>query len=373
MGHLDVVPVEGKSEHQWTEQPFSGKVQDGYIWGRGALDDKSSVFGILEAVELLLQKNYAPERTVYLAFGHDEEVSGINGAIRIAAWLQQQGVQAEYVLDEGLVVLEQALPGLEQPLAMIGVAEKGYTTLRLTAKLPEGGHSSMPPQGTAIGILSQALVTLENEPFPAKIDGATAGLLRYAGPETWLPYKVLFANLWLTGGVLMGQLGKEPAANAIIRTTTAPTMLQGGVRENVLPTEATAVINFRILPGETVESVRAYVQETIDNERITVEIMQEEFSSNPSPISATNTFGFEVLQRSMQEVFPDVVVAPALVVGATDSRHYSQLTNNIYRFMPVQLTKADLKRIHGIDERISVEQYKQMIRFYRQLILNSCK
>ncbi len=373
IAHMDVVPIEESSKNQWEALPFSGDVRDGFIWGRGTLDDKMSVFGILESVEQLLKEDYIPERTVYLAFGHDEEISGANGALSIANWFKQQNIRFEYVLDEGLIVLENALPGLEKPLAMIGVAEKGYVTLQLTATLKEGGHSSMPPKETAIGILSKAITNLEAHPFPAKLDGATRGLLDHAGPEMNFPFNALFANLWLTEGLLKWQFSQKTTSNALLRTTTAPTIISGGIKDNLLPTTAQATINFRILPGETTKTVADYVRKTIADDHIQVKEYAGSFGNNPSKVSSTNTFGFLVIQKSIREVFPNAVVAPALVIAATDSRHYQEVSDNIYRFLPMQLTNEDLSRIHGINERISVENYHQAIRFYRQLILNSCK
>ena len=373
VAHQDVVPVEDAGLDKWTVPPFAGMVQDDYIWGRGALDDKVSIFGIFEAIESLLQEGYAPARSVYLAFGQDEEIRGLEGAGRNAAYFAEKGIRFEYVLDEGSVVLEQALSGLDAPLAMIGITEKGYVSLDLTASLPEGGHSSMPPPETAVSVLSRAISRLSDHPFPGRIDGATAGLFRHVGPEMSLPYRVLFANLWLTEPLLIKVLGNDPAAAASVRTTTAPTMLQAGVKDNVLPTEARATVNFRILPGETVESVTAYVRRTVADPRVTVTVTDPLNAADPSPVSEINIFGFQVIQKTAQQIWPEAVVAPSLVVAATDGRYYYQVSDHVYRFLPVKLTREDLKRIHGVDERISIENYRQMIRFYRQLILNSCK
>jgi carboxypeptidase PM20D1 len=372
IAHLDVVPAEVASLGQWTFPPFSGHVADGYIWGRGALDDKGSVLAILETVEQLLKEDYLPERTLYLAFGHDEEVRGMKGAKEIAGYFKKEGIRFEYMLDEAQVVIENALPGLSRPLAMIGVAEKGYATLELTARLEEGGHSSMPPSETAIGLLSAALERLRKKPFPARIDGAVADMLDYAGPEMSLPLKAVFANRWLTERLLISQFNDSPGANAMIRTTAAPTMLSAGVKANVLPSEASAMVNFRILPGETPESVRRYVEDAIGDKRVEVVISAEDDLGLPSAASSANAFGFLVIKKTIQQIFPDAVVAPSLVVGATDSRHYSEVSDQIYRFLPVRLKQEDLSRFHGLNERIGVDAYKDMIRFYRQLILNSC-
>ena len=260
MAHMDVVPVEESRLGDWEAPPFSGKIRDGKVWGRGTLDDKMSVMGILEAVELLLSTDYSPNRTVYLAFGHDEEVTGQKGAKAIADKFKQQKIEFEYVLDEGGLILNKAMPGLDVPLAMIGIAEKGYTTLTLTAQLKNGGHSSMPPAETAVGMLSEAIQTLQHNPFPAKINGAVKELLNHVGPEMALFNKVIFANSWWTEDLLLAQFAKGGSSNALIRTTIAPTMLRGGFKENVLPTKASAKINFRILPGETTESVLEYVK-----------------------------------------------------------------------------------------------------------------
>ena len=372
IAHTDVVPVEVTSQDKWTEAPYSGVIKDGFIWGRGSLDDKNSVFGILEAVEMLLREGYTPERSVYLAFGHDEEISGKNGAEAMAKYLKQKDVQFDFVLDEGQFIIQDAMTSLSKPLAMIGIAEKGYVTLNLDVQLEKGGHSSMPPKETAIGILSAAITRLQNHPFPGRLDGATGQLLSYAGPEMDLPYRVLFANTWFTGGLVKHVFGSDEGTSALIRTTTAPTLLKSGIKDNVLPTTANASINFRIIPGETVESVKAYVEKTIDDARISIAI-NEYSATNPSPISGTNTFGYQVIQKSVQEIFPNVIVAPSLVVAATDSRYFYELSENIYRFMPVSIDRSELEGFHGINERISLENYQQMIRFYRQLILNSCK
>ena len=373
MAHLDVVPIEEATRNNWKAPPFEAQIKDGFLWGRGTLDDKNNVFGILDAVELLLKENYLPGRTVYLAFGHDEEISGKNGAASIVAHLKKQKVELEYVLDEGMLILEDGFPGLDRPLALIGISEKGYATLSLTVQLQEGGHSSMPPRETAIGILSQAISKLQNHPFPAKLDGPARQLLDYAGPETAMPFKAIFANLWLFRGMLKTQFSGSASTNAILRTTTAPTIFTSGVKDNVLPSLAKATVNFRILPGNSIAFVKDYVEKTIGDPRVSIELANPDFAQEASPVSSTEAFGFNVLEKTIREIFPESVVAPSLVVGATDSRFYSALTPNVYRFMPVILQNKDLSRIHGINEKISIENYKNTIRFYKQLILNSCK
>lgn len=373
LAHLDVVPVDKATEGKWEQDPFSGAIKDGYVWGRGTLDDKVSVLSILESIESLLQQNYFPERTLYLAFGHDEEIGGKAGAKSISRLFQQQGISFEYILDEGSLLIKQALPSIKKPIALIGIAEKGYVTLNIAVRLENGGHSSIPPtEGTAIGILSKAIATLEEEQFPAQLAGASKKMFEYTGPEMTLPSKAIFANIWLFEGMLLRQLEQNTTTNAMVRTTTAPTMIRGGIKENVLPSTVSGKINFRIAPGETPESVLDYVKQTINDDRVIVTI-NKETAMNPSKVSPTNAFGFEIIQKTAQELFPDIIVAPSLVVAATDCRHYGEVSDNIYRFMPLMLERSDLKRIHGINERVSVEGYKNMIRFYQQLIRNSCK
>jgi len=372
IGHIDVVPVEGKSLEGWTVQPYSGLIQEGHIWGRGTIDDKLNVIGTLEAVTMLLKENYQPERTLYLAFGHDEEVGG-NGAKAMAKWFARQGINFEYVLDEGMVIVKDAMPGLDKPAALIGTSEKGYTTLTLKVKLEEGGHSSMPMGESAIGILSRAVAKLEANPFPGEIKGPVADLFDHLGPEMTGINKAVFANLWLFEDLVINQLASSPGSNALMRTTIAPTILEAGVKDNVLPTTAIAKINFRIVPGETTKSVADYVRQTIDDSRVQVVEQAAGISSDPSKISATNSFGYNVIRKTTQEIFPDVVIAPALVIAATDSRHYKDVADQTYRFQPLQLLQRDLKRIHGIDERISIANYTDAICFYRQLVVNSCK
>ncbi len=372
MGHTDIVLIDEKTKADWQFPPLSGAVENGYILGRGTLDDKIAVVGILEAAEMLLQEGYTPNRTIYFAFGHDEEIGGENGAKKIAGWFENQGITFEYIIDEGMLVLEKAMPGITQPVGLIGIAEKGYATFQIEVKLEEGGHSSMPPKETAIGLLSETIIKLRENPFPAKVDGAAQELFDYIAPEMSLPYKVLFANRWLTNGILLKQLSKGSSSNAMIRTTVAPTIIEGGFQENVLPSQVSATVNLRILPGETIQSAKAYLEKIINDDRISITQISD-FSEDPSAISPTNSFGFQTIQKTILETFPDVIVAPSLVVAGTDSRHFSRVSKNIYRFLPMQLAKSDLSRIHGINERISVENYKRAIRFYKQLMVNSAK
>ena len=367
MGHLDVVPVEPGTEGAWTRPPFGGEVAEGFVWGRGALDDKLGVLGALEAAEGLLAEGFRPRRTVLLAFGADEEVGGREGAARIAALLRARGVRPEWVLDEGGAVTRGMMPGVEAPVAMVGVAEKGFVSVELVAR-GEGGHSSMPPRQTAVGVLARAVSRLEAEPLPGGIRGATAMLFDHAGPEMPFGMRLVFANRWLFGPLLERRLAASPATDAALRTTTAATVFQAGTKDNVLPARARAVVNFRILPGDSVAGVLAHVRRTVDDARVRARVVG--FASEPSPVSGTETAGFRAVQRSIRQVFPDAVVAPYLVVGATDARHFHGLSPHVYRFLPVRVTSGDLARMHGTDERVSVAGYADAVRFYAQLLRN---
>lgn len=369
MGHYDVVPVIQGTERLWKHKPFAAEIADGFLYGRGTLDDKVTVIGILEAVEHLLQKGYQPERSFYLAFGHDEEVSGHNGGKKIAELLAERKVELEFVMDEGGSIQVDAISDIPKPIAFVGVAEKGYTTLTLTA-VGDGGHSSMPPPQTSIGELATAIDRLQKHPFPARLEGAVGYLQDYLAPEMPFGTKMAMANRWLLKSTIISMLAQSNPGNASVRTTIAPTILEAGVKDNVLPIEAIAKVNFRILPGDSVAGVIAHVKKAIGNERIKVE-SNPKFDTNPSPVSDTATLGFRLIHRTIKRCFPDVLVSPYLVLGATDSRFFSQVSPNVYRFMPVRMNDEDLKRPHGTNERISTADFKNVVRFYVELIQGS--
>lgn len=368
MAHIDVVPVDPNTESSWHHAPFSGEIADGYIWGRGALDDKSSLMAILEAVESLLANNFRPARTIYLAFGHDEEIGGINGAAKIAALLRARHVVLESILDEGLNVFTGIISGLDSPAALIGIAEKGYLSLELSVE-SAGGHSSMPPEHTAVGILVDALQKLKEAPFPARLNRPTQEMFAFLGPEMAFDKKLVLANLWLFSSLLEKALAQSPQTNALIRTTLAPTLLNAGIKDNVLPSKASTVVNLRIAPGESTASATQYVRHALADPA--VKILPLAGQLEPSAVSSIDSASFTVLHKTIRQTIPRAVVAPALLVAATDSRHYRSLTTNIFRFLPVTVGPDDIDRYHGIDERISVEDYERCIRFYAQLIINS--
>jgi len=366
MAHQDVVPVEPGSEGAWEHPPFAGDVAGGYVWGRGALDDKASLVATLEAVEFLLNEGFKPGRTVYLAYGHDEEVGGRRGAAKTAALLESRGVKPAFVLDEGQAITQGVIQGVSKPVAVIGVAEKGYVTVKLEAKT-EGGHSSRPPPQTGVGILSKAIVELEKNQFPPRIAAPVRELLDTVGPEMSFGGRLALANLWLLGGLVERRFTATPSTNALIRTTTAATMFQGSAKENVLPIRPVAYVNFRILPGDDIASVVAHVKSTIDDPRVTVEVAGSQ-AVEPSPISKTDSEAFALIVRTIRQVFPDAIVAPSLTVGGTDTKHFARLCPNIYRFVPLRMQPSDLARYHGTNERISIDDLANIVRFYVQLL-----
>jgi len=369
LGHIDVVPVIPGTEDEWEYPPFSGYNDGTYIWGRGTLDDKLNVIASLHAVDMLLADGRHPKRDIYFAFGHDEEQGGLDGAGAIGDLLQSRGIEAEFLIDEGGAVVEGMVPGLSKPVAIIAPAEKGIVTLELVAR-GEGGHSSMPPKQSSIGILSQAITRLEQKPFPDNFT-QTRAFLEALAPE--LPYaqRLIMNNLWLFGPLVKWQMAQDPQGNAGLRTTTAVTVINGGVKANVLPISATALVNFRIFPGETPDTVRARVIEIINDDRITVSFSESgQTGMAPSPTAPLSGFGWQHLTQVIRDVAApgDIVIAPRLLVAATDTRHYREITPNQYRFTWLRAQPGDLKRIHGTNERIGVADLADAVRFYHRFL-----
>lgn len=367
MAHMDVVPADAATLSMWTHPPFSGHNDGAFIWGRGALDMKSTLVAILEAVEFLLGRGFSPARTIYIALGCDEEQGGSQGMKIISELLAGRGIRLDMVLDEGGSIVRGMINFLQAPVALIGIAEKGYLTLELVVD-SRGGHSSMPPRETPAGILCAAVAKLEAHQFPLQLSGVTGQMLEYLTPESAAPMRLVLSNLWLFGPLVRWQMASDPSSAASLRTTIAPTMLQGSDRENVLPSRARALVNFRILPGETLESVAAAVRRIIDDDRVKISAVGHR--SDPSPISSTSSREFLELRKTIGQMFPGTVSAPYLVLGATDSRYFNAISASVFRFSPIVLTKDDLKGVHGIDEKISVDTMKRAVEFYARLIRN---
>jgi carboxypeptidase PM20D1 len=371
VGHLDVVPVENGTEAAWQEEPFSGRISEGFIWGRGAIDDKSAVVGTLEAVDMLLEEGFRPTRSVYLAFGHDEEVGGTRGAREIAALLQRRGVQLEMVVDEGGVLADGIVPGIDPPVALVGTVEKGYVSIELATETA-GGHSSLPPAQSAIGILGAAITRIEQQPMAADVEGPTRALLERISPELPFLQRAAVANLWIAEPLVLRALERDPNTSAMLRTTAAVTMFQAGTKENVLPSRARAVINFRIAPGDSIAEVLGHVVRVVDDPRVKANVIGE-FSSEPSRVSRADSEAFGTLEQSIRTIVPDAVVAPHLVVVVTDARHYEPLSDNVFRFLPMRMAPEDLQRVHGTNERLAIQDYERGILFYREFIRNAAR
>ena len=366
MGHLDVVPVERGTESRWTHPPFEGVVADSFVWGRGALDDKTSVIAILEAVEWLIGHGFEPRRTVYLAFGHDEELGGSSGAGQLAAILQARAGRLAFLVDEGGVIAEGLIPGVDRPVALIGVVEKGSIGVRLTVE-QTGGHSSMPPRHTAVGILSQAITRLEANPMPARLTPVVEEMLLRVAPEMPLIARIPLANLWAFRPLIVRALQKNDRIGATLRTTTAATMVSGSPKENVLPIVARGLVNFRILPGDTPEMVLDHVRRTVDDTIVHVEGRGRE----ASPVADYKAPEFMVVEKTILQLFPRAVPVPFLMIGGTDTRHYEGLTRNVYRFNPIVATTELVSGAHGTNERVRADDFVRAARFYAQLIRNA--
>lgn len=362
MAHQDVVPISPGTEGDWQQAPFSGAVEGGYVWGRGAADDKGSLVALFEAADSLAASGFVPARTVLFAFGHNEEVLG-SGAKAIAEHLQAQGIKPEYVLDEGMLVIEDH-PVTGAPVALVGIAEKGYATLRVTARAP-GGHSSMPPPETAVATLAAAITAITGNPFPLDYSGPAREMLEQLAPHGGLGIRMAVANSWLFQPLLEQQIAATPSGAALLHTTMAPTMLEGSPKENVLPQTAMARINYRLHPRDSAATALARAQAAVGSLPVTLE--WEGTPNEPSPLSSTRSPAWQAIAALAAE-FSGAPVAPALVLGGTDSRVFSGRADDVYRFQPVRLKLSELDMIHGTNERLSIDNLDRMAEFYRALI-----
>lgn len=373
MAHQDVVPVSPGTESTWKHDPFAGVVADDYVWGRGAWDNKGNLIAQMQALELLLQSGFKPRRTIYLAHGADEELGGKRGAAQMAALLASRGVRLEFTLDEGLVVTEGVMPGVLKPAALVGVAEKGFVTFDLQVNV-DPGHASMPPPAAgegAVAILSSALKKLDANPMPARMDGVVRDMFSTLAPEMSGVNRVVLSNLWLLKPVVQGRLEKAPTTNAMLRSTTALTMLRAGDAENVLPGQASAVVNYRLAPGDSIQKAFEHVRYTIADERVGIKARAA--SAEPSPVSSTSSASYRLIEQTIRDVMPDTVVAPGLLIGGTDSRYFLPISEQVFRFSPVRTRPEDLGRFHGTNERISTANLVEMVRFYHRLLDQAAK
>ncbi len=364
--HLDVVPVEETTLKEWKHYAFSGAVAEGYIWGRGTLDDKGAVISLMEAANKLLAKGFTPERTVYFAFGSDEEAGGLQGAAKVAEYFKAQGTKFEFYVDEGGLVSTGLVPNIERPVALIGTAEKGYITLELSVNMP-GGHSSRPPRETAMDVLVAAVKKLHDNPDQHTISEPVDEFLQYVGPEMKSPFNAVFANRWLFKPLIIKEYEKSAEGYALLRTTEVATVFNAGVKENLIPTQVSAKVNYRVLTGQTTKDVIQNAKDIIEDPRV---IVTPREVSEPSKHSNSSTYGFQLLQKTAAEVFPDAIVTPFLMIGSTDSKHFQDITENTYRFLPVRMEPEQVRSIHGINEKVGVKDYMETISFFEVMLTN---
>jgi len=362
MAHYDVVPVEASAIKLWHAKPYGGEIKENYIWGRGVLDDKSSMISILEATEAQLAKGFKPKQTILLCFGADEESSG-KGATAVVKYFKSINKRFDLVVDEGGEISTEDNKSIKAPIASIGVGEKGYVTLVLTAQ-KAGGHSSIPASHTAIDMLSNAISKVSNHPMPAKLTPPIEAYLKsISAYNDNFFQKMGLSNLWLFKSVVMNSMAENPNSNALIRTTLVPTVFNSGVRDNVIPTFATAYINSRILPGQSSKDVFDYVQRTINDTSIKITYYKN-YMTEPSPTTDVNSKYYKRVEKVVRSIVKDVVVAPMLMVGATDSRNYREISDGVVNFSPL----TDAKGYHGIDERMLISDFQKCFNFYTLLI-----
>jgi carboxypeptidase PM20D1 len=362
--HMDVVPVEPGTEQDWQHPPFAGVVAEGRIYGRGTLDDKMGLMAQLEAAEQLLAQGFAPARTICFAFGHDEEISGRNGATAIAARLRELGLHFAWMVDEGGMLVSDNPLLAGKTIAMVNIAEKGYLTLILQTS-GEGGHSSNPPAVSTIGRLANAVARIEANPFPPRLVAPVEAMLKALAPEMGQPERIVFENLWLTGPLVARNMAGARITAPFVRTTTALTMFNAGVKENVVPQRAEARINFRLLPGDTPDMVVAHIREVVDDPL--VELSYDEWDEIP-PVAQYPGSGYAVIQAAIESVYPEAVVVPSMLMAVTDTRHYIDLVDNQYRFQGVEVATSQATSIHGTDEYVGVDSYEKSIDIASKMI-----
>ena len=369
LSHYDVVPPGDDPEGPggWEYPPFSGAIADGKIYGRGALDMKGMLFGILEAADQLISEGFTPERDIWFAFGHDEEVGGVNGAAKIVEDFGKKKLTFDAVYDEGGIIAAKGfISQLSNDVALVGVAEKGYVTFTISVK-GSGGHSSMPPLQTALGQAAVIMQRLEENQMEARLIPPVKSLLANIGGAMDFSTRMAIANQWLFKSLLIKSLSRAPSTNALIRTTTALTMAKGSDASNVLPTSAEITVNFRTLPGDMIEDVKKHVEKACKGFDVDIHMSGE---TEASKISGFDTEGFDVMKQALAKIYPDALVTPYLSVTGSDAPKYESVCPNIYRLIPVRLTSQEQETIHNLNESISIENYRKMIAYFREVMMN---
>jgi carboxypeptidase PM20D1 len=346
----------------WRVDPFAGVIEDGAVWGRGSIDDKGSLVSLLEAANYLAARGGHPRRTILFAFGFDEEIGGAGGAQRIAAELARRHTRAWFVLDEGMAAIAHH-PLTGGPASLIGISEKGFATMRVRA-VGQPGHSSIPPRETAVSLLAEAVTRIHDMPIEHSVEGGPAlAMMRALAPNISLINRMALANEWLFSPLLRQRLAASATAQALLGTTVAPTMIQGGIRPNVLPGEATAMINFRVHPRDTTADLMRRARAAVSDLH-GVSIDWESPPLEASAISSTTSSSYALIAALSHQLLAQAPVAPGIVLGGTDSRDYSDVAENVYRFQPIMMTDEELETIHGVNERLSIDNLQCMIRFY---------
>ncbi len=364
MSHYDVVSV---SEADWEKDAFGGIIENGVLWGRGTLDTKGTLNGVLQAAEALIADGFTPERDIYFAFGGDEEING-HGASDIVALFKERGITPGLVVDEGGAVVEKVFPGVATPCALIGIAEKGMVNVKYTVK-GGGGHSSSPAPHTPISRLSAACVRMEKHPFKYRLTPPAGGMFDTVSRHSTFFYKLIFANLWCFGPLLnLIALIGGGEMNAMVRTTTAFTQMEGSKGMNVIPPAATMVSNHRIIPGETIDSTVERIKKTVKDDKIEVSVIN---GMDPSRVSVTDCEGWERLTAAVADTWPEAIVSPYLMLAGSDSRHWGAISDKVYRFSAMALSKEERGTIHGNNERIPLSTIARTVEFYVRLIKNS--
>ncbi|GJM64568.1 M20 family peptidase [Persicobacter diffluens] len=378
--HQDVVPVPADSRDQWKEDPFSGAIKDGYIWGRGSLDDKNQIHAILEAAEMRIKEGWQPKRTLYFVFGQDEEVGGAEGAKKVADVLEARGIERfAYVMDESAPLTPGIFPGIKDNTALIGIAQKGFISLQLSID-GIGGHSSMPPEESNIGILATAITKLEDAQFPYQIHPAVRHQYRYMGPELDVEKQPLYAAVAFGKDEEITPLEEEfievmstnEVTRAMLHTTIATTMFNAGVKDNVLPATATAVVNFRPMPGDSPEVIIEHVKKAIGDDRI--EIKDISASTPATNIANPDSEGYKMLEKTIRQIWGnDLIVSPFFVIGGSDSKHFQarDFAPDVFTITAIQLENTEeFKGFHGVNERILKKEYAKSIGFFYQIMGN---